>query len=457
MEQQSQTQKENNRRRIMRELVTGPHRVKCLYGGRGSGKSWMVAEALIQFAVRYDLRFLCLRRIQKSIDASAHQLLSDTIRRLGYESEFTITKTKITADSGAEFKFMGLQSNLDGVKSIEGVDIAWIEEAHAISADAWKTLLPTMRRPGAEIWVTFNPDYAWDDTYVRFVINGKDEWFVELVNWYDNPYFGETLEDERQTCKQFYPDQYDNVWEGKPISEAPGAVVNRGNLERLFVAPDSTLATVCRTGVKTAVLDVADNGDDDSVLTLWDGHFCYKVVRLQARDPAQLAVQALSIATEEGCDTLIYDSVGVGAGVKGELNKHADSKVRFKKFIAQGEVLRKRARYRGGRFNEQVFCNLRAQAWWAYRDRVNDTCRYLDTGIKPPDGMIAFSDKIERRYRERILSDSTGVTWETNAEDKIQIESKKSIKKRLGVSTDYADAVIPHALKLTSGLGAYDE
>lgn len=450
-------EKMSNWRRIMRSLTTKPHRVKGLRGGRGSGKSWMVAEALIQLAVRFNLRFLCLRRVQKSIEASSHQLLSDTIRRLGYESEFTITKTHIKAKSGAEFKFLGFQSNLDSIKSIEGVDIVWVEEAHAITKDAWETLGPTLRREGAEIWLTFNPAFAWDETYVRYVLNAQDEWFVEEVNWYDNPFFTKTLEEERQTCLKYYPDRYDNIWNGKPVSETPGAVVNRGNLERLFVDPHSALAAACRTGIRRAVLDVADDGTDDSVLTLWDGYFCYRVVRLQARDTVQLAVQAMAIAKEEGCEVLTYDSVGVGAGVRGELNKHQDEGITFRKFVANGEVQRKTKRYRGGRKNEEVFANLKAQAWWAYRDRVNDTCRYLDTGLKPIDGMIAFSSQIERRYRERILSDSTGVQWETNGDDKIQIENKKSVKKRLGVSTDYADAVIPHALKFKSGLDAYDE
>ncbi|EPG6130074.1 phage terminase large subunit, partial [Klebsiella pneumoniae] len=129
-------------RRVMRSLTTKPHRVKCLRGGRGSSKSWRIAEALIQLTVRYDLRILCLRRVQKSIDASSHKLLSDTIRRLGYESEFTITQNSIKAKSGAEFRFLGFQSNLDSIKSIEGVDICWVEEAHAISAEAWETLAP---------------------------------------------------------------------------------------------------------------------------------------------------------------------------------------------------------------------------------------------------------------------------------------------------------------------------
>ncbi|ECI7075884.1 TPA: PBSX family phage terminase large subunit [Citrobacter freundii] len=446
------SKKEANWMRIMRRLTTKPHRVKNLRGGRGSGKSWMVAEALIQLAVRYDLRFLCLRRVQKSIDASAHQLLCDTIRRLGYESDFTVTNNSIKAKSGAQFRFLGFQSNLDSIKSIEGVDICWVEEAHAISPEAWEALTPTMRRPGAELWITFNPAYAWDETYVRFVLNAGEQWFVEEVNWYHNPHFGETLDKERLHCLKHYPDRYDNIWNGVPVSDLPGSVVNRGNLERLIVKPDSDLAKACRTGVKTAVLDVADDGDDDSVLSFFDGRFLYRMERLQARDTVQLAQQALKLATEEGCSVLIYDSVGVGSGVKGELNKYEDSDIEFRKFVAQGEVLRKKSRYRGGRSNEDTFHNLRAQAWWAYRDVVNDTVRWLDGGIKPQDGIFAISNNIPRRYLDRILSDSTGVMWETTPDDKILIESKKKVKKRLGVSTDYADAIFPHLVRMKSGI-----
>lgn len=439
-------------RKMMRRLTTSPAHVKCLRGGRGSSKSWRIAEALIQMAVRYDLRILCLRRVQKSIDASSHQLLSDTIRRLGYESEFTITKTSIKAKSGAEFRFLGFQSNLDSIKSIEGVDICWVEEAHAITAEAWEVLAPTLRREGAELWISFNPDFAWSETYVRYVLKAPEDWYVEEVNWYDNPWFNEKLNAERLYTLKYYPDRYDNIWNGVPVSEVPGAIVNRANLEKLFVRPDHHLAKRCRTGVKTAVLDVADEGDDDSVLSFFDGRFLYRMERLQARDTVQLAAQALKLAEEEGCETLIYDSVGVGSGTKGALNRFQDSRVRFVQFVAQGAVLRKKSRYRQGRKNEDVFHNLRAQAWWAYRDAVDDTIRYLKTGVVPPDGLFCISNEIPRIYQERILSDSTGVMWETTSDDKIKIEKKENVKKRLGVSTDYADAIFPHLVKLSSGI-----
>ncbi|SUX73706.1 Uncharacterised protein [Citrobacter freundii] len=147
-----------------------------------------------------------------------------------------------------------------------------------------------------------------------FVLNADPSWFVQKVNWSDNKSFPASLEKERQHCLKYYPDRYDNIWEGVPVSDLPGAVVNRGNLEKLFVTPDSKLAKACCTGVKTAVLDVADDGDDDSVLAFFNGRFLYRMERLQARDTVQLAQQALKMATEEGCSVLIYDSVGVGSG-----------------------------------------------------------------------------------------------------------------------------------------------
>lgn len=443
-------------RAMMRELFR-PHRVKCLYGGRGSGKSWDVAEALIEIAVRSAVRILCLRRVQKSISASSHQLLSDTIRRLGYESEFTITKNAIVSKEGAVFSFMGLQSNLDGVKSIEGVDIAWVEEAHSISRAAWDVLLPTIRRTGSEVWVTFNPDYAWDETYVRFVLNAEDSWFVQQVNWSDNPHFTPELEEERLHCLKYYPDRYPNIWEGVPIADSPGSVIGRGNLEKCIVIPSSELARVNKNGIITCWLDVADEGDDDSVLSIFDGSFLTGMERFRARDPAQLAEQALMRAKEIDATELGYDAIGVGAGVRGELNKHSDSKILFRKFVASAASLRPKKRYRGGRTNADTFENLRAQAWWMYRDAVNDSVRYLESGIVSDTGLFAASKDIPRRYIERLLSDSSAPLWEVNSGGKIQIEAKKSIKKRIGVSTDYADAVIPRMVKMSSGLGAYDE
>ncbi|EDW8957313.1 PBSX family phage terminase large subunit [Salmonella enterica] len=441
-------------RAMMRELFR-PHRVKCLFGGRGSGKSWDVCEALIEIAVREAVRVLCLRRVQKSIKASSYQLLVDTIKRLGYEGDFTITKTSIRSDAGAEFFFEGLQSNLDSIKSIEGVDIAWIEEAHSVSKEAWEVLLPTIRRPSSELWITFNPFYAWDETYVRFVINAADDWFVQKVNWTDNQYFTDALEKERLHCLKYYPDEYPNIWEGEPVADMPGSVIGRGSLQNLILPDNSDLARINRNGIITGVLDVADDGGDHSVFNTFDGSHLVDVRRLQARDVVQLADQAVTIGREIGASEIIYDAIGVGAGVKGQFNKHHDAGIIFRPFVASAAPLRASSRYRGGRSNEDTFENLRAQGWWMYRDAVNDSNRFLREGIASDTGLFSVSDKIPRRYIERLLADSSAPLWEINNSGKIQIEKKMHIKKRIGVSTDYADATIPKMVKFTSGLGAY--
>jgi phage terminase large subunit len=148
-----------------------PHRYKILYGGRGSAKSWSVARALIAIAVQKPTRILCARELQNSISDSVIALLSDQIKAMGLESFFDVQRTAIYGLNGSEFSFVGLKHNVTSIKSFEGVDICWCEEGQAISKVSWETLIPTIRKPNSEIWVTFNPDLDTDETYKRLVVN----------------------------------------------------------------------------------------------------------------------------------------------------------------------------------------------------------------------------------------------------------------------------------------------
>ena len=151
-----------------------PYRYKVAYGGRGSSKSWSIATLLVIRAIQAPTRILCAREIQKSILDSCLQLLSDAIYRLGVESEFDIQATQILGKNGSRFIFEGLRSNISKIKSMEGIDIVWCEEADQVTATSWNTLIPTIRKPGSEIWVSFNPADEMDDTYQRFVQNPPD-------------------------------------------------------------------------------------------------------------------------------------------------------------------------------------------------------------------------------------------------------------------------------------------
>lgn len=194
-----------------------PHRYKVFYGGRGSGKSWAIAEALIVMADMCKLRILCCREIQKSIKDSSYQLLKDTALRLGIANRFVFLETEIRhKKTGSKFIFTGLIRNEQTIKSKEGIDICWCEEAQTISETSWETLIPTIRKDGSEIWLSFNPLNADDPTTVRFVENPPPEAYVRKVNYDENPYFTEALRREMEWDRKNDFEKYLHIWEGYP-------------------------------------------------------------------------------------------------------------------------------------------------------------------------------------------------------------------------------------------------
>ena len=198
-------------------------RYKVAYGGRGSSKSWTVAQLLIIKAYQSETRILCAREMQRSISDSVMQLLADTIDRLGLRSFFDVQVSSIKGANGSRFIFEGLRSNITKIKSMEGIDIVWVEEAEAVSFTSWETLIPTIRKPNSEIWVTFNPRDELDDTYDRFVVNPPKESIVAKVNWQDNPWFPEELRKEKDHMKAKDDTLYRWIWEGEPVANKDGA------------------------------------------------------------------------------------------------------------------------------------------------------------------------------------------------------------------------------------------
>jgi len=213
------------------DFLFQPHRYKVAHGGRGGAKSWGFARALIVQAWQNKLRVLCTREVQNSIRESVHKLLSDQIQSMGLGAFFTITQTEIRGKNGSEFVFAGL-SNLtaESIKSYEGVDRCWVEEAHKVRQRSWDILIPTIRKEGSEVWVTMNPELDTDDSYVRFVLNPPLNSRVVAINWRDNPWFPAVLEEERlEFLRQVAAgkrtqDDYENIWEGKCRAAISGAI-----------------------------------------------------------------------------------------------------------------------------------------------------------------------------------------------------------------------------------------
>ena len=153
-----------------------------------------------------------------------HRLLADQVTALGLDSFYHVEQASIRGLNGTEFSFEGIRHNVNKIKSYEGVNIAWVEEAQTVSKSSWDTLIPTIRREGSEIWVTFNPELDTDETYKRFVVSPPPNAIVRKLNWSDNPWFPAVLDDERRLLQERDPDAYLNVWEGNCRVTLDGAV-----------------------------------------------------------------------------------------------------------------------------------------------------------------------------------------------------------------------------------------
>jgi phage terminase large subunit len=199
-------------------------RYKIYYGGRGAGKSHSVAKALLILGARSPIRVLCAREYQTSIRDSVHKLLSDQIELMNMHSIYEITQNSIRGRNGSEFAFVGLKNNVSNVKSYEGIDICWVEEAQTVSRMSWNTVIPTIRKEGSEIWVTFNPELETDETYQRFVVKPPEHAVVQKINWSDNPWFPEVLALEKDALKSRDPSAYQTVWEGLCRLTVDGAI-----------------------------------------------------------------------------------------------------------------------------------------------------------------------------------------------------------------------------------------
>jgi len=207
-------------------FLFAPARYKVVRGGRGSGKSWGFARSLLIQGTQRTMRILCTREVQKSIAQSVHQLLKDQIEALGLGAQYEVLATEIRGKNGTQFFFSGLSDQTaESLKSFEGVDVCWCEEAQAISKKSWNILIPTIRKDDSEIWISFNPQLESDETYSRFVAKPPPDCISIEMNYGDNRRFPSVLEAERLHAQSsMKADDYAHIWEGKCKPAVEGAI-----------------------------------------------------------------------------------------------------------------------------------------------------------------------------------------------------------------------------------------
>jgi len=207
---------------ILAPLYESKKRFIVIYGGRGSGKSWGVADFLLITAYTKSLRILCTREVQNSIRDSVHKLLSDRIRVLGLSAFYHVTDKTIKGKNGSEFIFKGLHRNIDDIKSTEGINLCWVEEGHKTSKRSFDTLIPTIREDDSQIIVTYNPDSDRAPIHADWTLAERDDCLKIRTNYFDNPFFPKVLESDMLYMKRVNYEQYLHVWEGecRTISDA---------------------------------------------------------------------------------------------------------------------------------------------------------------------------------------------------------------------------------------------
>lgn len=221
-----------------------PSRYKGAHGGRGSGKSHAFAEMVIEAHVMDQRRrTVCVREIQKSLSQSVKRLLELKIQQMGVQSYFEVQETQIKSVHGdGLIIFQGMQNHTsDSIKSLEGYDCAWVEEAQSLSQRSLDLLRPTIRKPDSELWFTWNPRNSTDpiDALLRGP-NLPPSAIVKEVNFRDNPWFPDVLKAEMEYDRDRDPDKYKHVWLGSYLSNSEARVFRNWTVEEFEAPEDAT-------------------------------------------------------------------------------------------------------------------------------------------------------------------------------------------------------------------------
>lgn len=219
-----------------------PARYKGVYGGRGSGKSHAMAQYIVARCVKSKTDVVCIREIQKSLNQSVKKLIESKIESMGVQSYFTIQEAKIISRSGGQMIFAGMQNHTaDSIKSLEGFDIAWVEEAQTLSQKSLDLLRPTIRKPGSELLFTWNPGLATDP--IDVLLRGESpppSAAIVKANYSDNPWMPDVLMAELEYDKKRDPDKFRHIWLGEYQSNSNARVFHNWKVEE-FTRPEGTV------------------------------------------------------------------------------------------------------------------------------------------------------------------------------------------------------------------------
>lgn len=431
----------------LRDFWRVPARNRVLYGGRSSSKSWDAAGFAIFLASNYKVKFLCTRHFQNRIADSVYSLLKIQIDRFGLGGMFRVLESSIECPStGSEFIFYGRARNIDEIKGTEGVDVHWAEECEKMTREQWRVIDPTLRGDHSQHWLIFNPKFATDFVYQRFVVSPPPRTIVRQINYDENPFLTDNMRSVIEATQAEDLDEYNHVYLGHPLSDSDRVVIKRRWIE---AAIDAHIKLGFEaTGRKRIGFDVADSGDDKCAMVTAIGPVIVAADEWKGLEDEllQSCMKVYRAASFEGAD-VTYDCIGVGATVGSKFNElnanpaNYKHRVRHTGFNAAGAVMNPQSMYAHGRTNAEMFLNVKAQVWRLVADRFKNTYDAVVHGRQfKPDEMISISSNLANR--EKLIAELSAPLLEYNADGLEKIESKKDMAKRGVPSPNIADALI---------------
>lgn len=413
---------------------------KLLKGGRYSSKTHDAAGFVTYIAHNYRVRVACLRYFRNRNADSTYTTLLRKIRDAGWMDEFEISSNYIrNKKTGSEFIFYGVARNIEEIKGIENIDIAWYEEANKLTKQQFLVINNTIRKEGSEFWATWNPAYITDfierDIYTQL---GSD-YIVRHINYDENPYLSDTARKKAESLKTGDPESYEWHILGIPRAQTGDAYIDYRWIEASINA-HLKLGIDLRGAYNTGY-DVADSGDDKNATVRFCGGVCENTDIWSGGEDnlTQSARRAWSNA--EG-GVLMYDSIGVGAHTGSTLKDMGVRGDKFYKFNAGERVAFPDDYYSWTDMkNKEMFENLKAQAWTSVADRFRNTYNAIIFGEDfAPEDLISISSTVENL--EQLKVELATPKKQISKRGLQIVESKDSLKKRGIKSPNLADAFI---------------
>lgn len=432
----------------LRDFWLTPARNRVLYGGRSSSKSWDAAGFAVYLATQCNIRVLCARQFQNKIAESVYTLLKIQIGRFGLTDQFVITESSIRNKyTGAEFMFYGLWRHIDEIKSLESIDICWIEEAHNLTQEQWDILEPTLRKEGSQFWIIFNPRLTTDFVYKRFVRNTPPDTIKRHINFNENPFLSQTILKVIEAKRAEDEDEFRHIYLGEPLEDDEAVIIRRSWI--LAAVDAHKKLGIEPKGIRRIGFDVADSGNDKCATVAAHGFLAMQVDEWKAREDELLKSAGRVHALARELDAEIdYDSIGVGAFAGAHfqaLNTEHEVRIGYFRFNAGAAVLNLDAQVDPddpkSPKNKDFYANLKAQAWWSVSKRFRNTYNAVTKGeVFDEDDLIAISSDCE--HLDGLIDELSIPRKDFDNSGRSKVESKKELEKRDVPSPNKADAFV---------------